>query len=231
MPPAMSGHASDAGRLRLGEFLFLAGHAERIEHGDRRTQRAGKRRGTLIPLSPDSARAPSARSRRAPSARSGWTRSARRAAVHRPPRRQHLVQDRADRIDIRAVVGRLAACLFGRVVVVKPAVVAVVSKPLCEASSNAGIFACPLAVMTTDSGLRPPCTKPCACASATASAIWIAISTARRTFIGRPADLRAQRLSLQELEGEVDAAVVLADIEERGDVGMRQRAQAARACR
>ena len=44
-----------------------------------------------------------------------------------------------------------------------------------------------------------------------------------------PGRLRAQRLSFLELEREVDAAVVFADIEERGDIGMRQRAQAARA--
>ena len=38
--------------------------------------------------------------------------------------------------------------------------------------------------------------------------------------------LGAQRLSFLELEGEVDAAVVFADVEERRDIGMRQRAQA-----
>ena len=44
-----------------------------------------------------------------------------------------------------------------------------------------------------------------------------------------PAHLRAQRLSLQELEREVHAALVLADVEQRGDVGMRQ-AVSPRAC-
>ena len=46
--------------------------------------------------------------------------------------------------------------------------------------------------------------------------------------MGLPAASRLERLTLLELEREVDAAVVLADVEERGDVRVRQRREAAR---
>ena len=49
--------------------------------------------------------------------------------------------------------------------------------------------------------------------------------------VHRPAGhLRPQRLPLQKLEDEEDAALVLAGIEERGDIRMRQRDRGQRAC-
>ena len=47
--------------------------------------------------------------------------------------------------------------------------------------------------------------------------------------VERPAGhLGAQRLPFQELERQIDAAVVLAGVEERGDVGVRQHRHGAR---
>ena len=51
-------HAADARRRRLRQLLFLAGHAQRIEHGDRRAQLARQRRPHSDSGSPDSAPAP-----------------------------------------------------------------------------------------------------------------------------------------------------------------------------
>ena len=102
----------------------------------------------------------------------------RRPARVRPASGQHLIEDGADRVDVGAVVRRTdpasppasrnrAGAAVGPV------------NPVCAASQNAGTLACPRAVIDTDSGLRPPCTKPRACAAAMASAIWIDVSTAR----------------------------------------------------
>ena len=157
---------------------------------------------------------------------SGWRRSAPRRRDARSSGGQHLVENGADRIDVGAVVGRLAARLFRRVVVVQAAPRRPPDRsPLATPDETSESWRDLSTVIITESGLSPPCTKPAACASATASVIWMAISSARRAFIGRPRHLRTKRLPPQELERDEDAVVVLAGIEERDDVRMRQRDQ------
>ena len=75
------------------------------------------------------------------------------------------------------------------------------------------------------SGVRPPWTTSAACASASASAICVARSTARRMLSGRPAITRFKRLARHELEDEKQAAVLVADFVQRRDVRVRQHAR------
>ena len=132
-------------------------------HRARRSIHAGRRHTPRHSetVSPHSARAPSARPRRAPSAPLGWTRSAlthRGASVAgsstfrrgwRRPNRRPIGRRAARRVPLPVSRNRCS----------RP------SSPFCRNRSatraaNAGILACPLALTTTESGLRPPWTKP-----------------------------------------------------------------------
>ena len=63
---------------------------------------------------------------------------------------------------------------------------------------------------------------PFSCAAARPLAICVAYSTARARSEGFAGELRAQRVALQQLLDDIRRAVVLADVVDRGDVGVIQ---------
>ncbi len=118
--------AASGARLRRPESQAVRGAAVRRATPPRARPRSGiGGRG--------SAPRPSALPHRVPAAPSDSRARRRRAAMHRPSRRHHLVQHRADRIDVRAFVGRFAPRFFGRGVVHEPAVADGSSKPMIVA--------------------------------------------------------------------------------------------------
>ena len=148
--------------------------------------------------------------------------------MHRAARGERLVEDGADRIDVGAIVWRLAARFFGRLVVDQAAVVAV----LVEAALRRQLERRNLgpALRADDDGVGAE--------AAVSEPVGMSIGDGVGDLNGdldRAADvhraarrLGAQRLAFLKLEGQVHAAVVLADVEQRRHVRMRQRAQPAR---
>ena len=91
------------------------------------------------------------------------------------------------------------------------------------ASPKSRIFAWPRLVTNRFAGLMSRCTMPAACAASSASAISIASVSSRSMSSGRAADALLQRRPVEELHDEERAAVLLADIVDRADVGVIQR--------
>ena len=88
---------------------------------------------------------------------------------------------------------------------------------------NSSTFALPFCVTRIVSGRRSLWSRPARMRVGQRIGDLTASSTARRGFIGAPAHFLPQRDAGRELVRQVTAAVVLADVEQRGDVGVRQR--------
>ena len=208
--------------------VFVAGPAAHVEDRRHAPQFGGERRGALVRESGFGATALSTTSSSSGGTRGFDALGADGATVQRPARRQHLVEDGADRVDVGSVVGVLAARLLRRVVVAQPSRrIAACSNPRAPPARTPESCV-PFRGDHDDSGLRPPWTKPAAWASATASASGSpSPPRGARSSAGRPSPRAAT--ALEELEDEVDAPVVLAGVEQRGDVRMRQPDRAPRA--
>ena len=153
--------------------------------------------------------------------------------MRRAPGREHLVEDRAHRVDVGAFVGPLAARFLGRVVVEQSRVGrgrpgAGRLEPAPRRQLEGGHLGVPF--RGDHNRVR------------TETAVDVAgcvggghrVGDLRRQ-LQRPANLQrtachlhAQGLPLEKLEHEIDAPAVLAGVEERGDVGVRQREGGAR---
>ena len=91
------------------------------------------------------------------------------------------------------------------------------------ASPKSRIFACPRAVTKRFAGLMSRWTMPAVCAASSASAISIANASSRFDLERAPCDPMLQRRPVEKLHDEKRAAVLLADIVDRADVGVVQR--------
>ena len=200
----------------------------RIEDRDRRCAARRQTSPRSGSASPDSAR----RAFRTTSSTSVGTvpvRRARRrrAAVHRPPRRQHLVQDRRRRSRCRTDRRRPGRALPRA------------SRSRAAARRRPSCSNPPLGGQLERRNLRVPLrgdhdrlrAQP-AVDEPGGVRVGHGVGDLDRHLHGAahvhrpPRHLGAERLALQELEHEVDAALVLADVEQRGDVRMRQAREA-----
>ena len=145
----------------------------------------------------------------------------RRPPMERSPAGEHFVEDRADRVDVGALVGRLAARFLRRIVVTK----APVGRLLIEASTRRQLERRNLrASLGRDHdrfGTQPAVHRS------------VCVGVGKRVrHLDRQLDSAAhvhwatrhlgpQRPTLQILEDDEDSTVVLARIEQRNDVGMR----------
>ena len=88
-------------------------------------------------------------------------------------------------------------------------------------------LAWPAGVTMTFVGLMSRWTMPAAWATASASAIWMAMESAASVSRGRPSEQLLEGLALDELHHDVGEPVLLAHVVDRADVGVLQgRAQA-----
>jgi len=207
------GHPPEAFEVLI--IQLVTEHSARVESGTGASKPGGKRGGALIPA---------VRIRRDGLQHHcvellrdmGIGRARRRRSfVQRPPHGQHLVEDGPDGIDVGPVVRRLTASLLGRVVIGK----AGLTVTIFEAALDRQVERRDLGVSLgrDDNGIGAEA----------------AVHESRRMRLGDgigdldrhidrapdvdcpPRHFGTQRSSLQKLKDDEDAAVVLADIEDR----------------
>ena len=147
----------------------------------------------------------------------------------------HLIQHRAERKEIAPIVHRRARQLLRRHVMDgardgarlpsarRSSARRRPTPGKCFASPKSSSFTSPPAVRKMLPGVISRWMMPCSCAAPSALAIWLAMSTISSSDNG-PASSRDFRLrALEQLHRDERLRFVLADLEDRADVGMIQR--------